>query len=445
MADTERQEKGSITTFYYAIELGASLDPFSPNDKGLLQALQVEYPDAFANNNKWYFTFLKQAKALLKWLDHREGTVDTSYKYARWGSGGTSDPVSSIPSNKRTDVFDWVWESFSTDQKKLFGARPSKDSWNTTDVYMVKASKESDIISTIENVVKDPVLFDSQDAQEMELASVNRYLAYLTKNKDLIGISLKESDYGDPKVTETNINALSEDIQVTGASITNREGLKTWMEIIEGKGRSGVTDFKGNSLTYEAQFNVGNYVKRYKYESKVSSLENHATEPRDLVVGASGRYTTASARNGSVPVPKMAQIIRKYSGEAINYNIPGSGQNFTAAQISYWQTYFATIVRDTTIQKTFGNLTIEQMGQTRSYSPEDFISVCANIDLTHRNKTSGFPLKFRSKLRLLRFIKSFIKAKSDGVLDDIIAEMYFASSKINMTDEDLSGPFIKIQ
>lgn len=445
MADTERQEKGSITAFYYAIEKGASLDPFSPDDKGLVQALQVEYPDAFSNNNKWYYAFLKQTRALLDWMGHREGTVDTSYKYARWGSNGKSDPVSSIPANKRTDIYDWVWDSFTTDQKKLFGAKPSKDSWNTTDVYIVKASKESNIMDTIENVVKDPVLFDSQDAHEMELASVNRYLAYLTREKDLIGISLKETDYGDPKVTETNLKSLSEDIEVTDAEITNSEGLKTWMEIIEGKGRSGRTDFRGNSLTFEAQFNVGNYLKKYKYESKVSSLENHATEPRDLVIGARGNYTTAAARNGSVPVPKMAKIIKKYSGEEINYNIPGAGQNFTSTQIAYWQKYFKDLTTNTTVKKTFGDISIEQMGRVRKYSPEDFIAVCANMDLVESNKTKGFPLKFRSKLRLLRFIKSFVKAEADNRLDEIIAEMYFASSKINMTDEDLSGPFIKIQ
>ena len=54
------------------------------------------------------------------------------------------------------------------------------------------------------------------------------------------------------------------------------------MEIVEGKGSSGI-DFKGNSMTYRAGFTIGEFNKKYKYESKVSSLMNHATEPRDLV------------------------------------------------------------------------------------------------------------------------------------------------------------------
>jgi hypothetical protein len=39
----------------------------------------------------------------------------------------------------------------------------------------------------------------------------------------------------------------------------------------------------------------------------------------------------------------------------------------------------------------------------------------------------------------------FQEAESDGLLDNLIAELYFSSSKINMDKKDLSGPFVKIQ
>jgi len=48
-------------------------------------------------------------------------------------------------------------------------------------------------------------------------------------------------------------------------------------------------------------------------------------------------------------------------------------------------------------------------------------------------------------LRILRYMKTFIKAKRSGRMEELIAEIYFASSKVNMKDGDLSGPFIKIQ
>ena len=38
-----------------------------------------------------------------------------------------------------------------------------------------------------------------------------------------------------------------------------------------------------------------------------------------------------------------------------------------------------------------------------------------------------------------------LEAISENRLSNLIAELYFASSKINMSKDDLSGPFIKIQ
>ena len=104
-----------------------------------------------------------------------------------------------------------------------------------------------------------------------------------------------------------------------------------------------------------------------------------------------------------------------------------------------------TISSDSTIPKTFGNFTIQQGKTTRSYSPEEFLQKAFLIDEGYRAKTTGFPLKLRSKMRLLRYMKAFIKAKRDGRLAELIAEIYFSSSKINMRDGDLSGPFVKIQ
>ncbi len=170
---------------------------------------------------------------------------------------------------------------------------------------------------------------------------------------------------------------------------------------------------------------------------------NHATEPRDLVQGARGGLTNASARNGAIPVPKMAQIIKQYSGEEINFNIPRNG--FTETQKTYWKNYVKSIVNDSTIGKTFGEFSITIDKKTKKYSPEDFLSKAFLIDEGFKSKTMGFPLKLRSKMRLFRYIKSFIKAKRDGKLSELISEIYFASSKINMRDGDLSGPFVKIQ
>ena len=438
MADTKRQEEGSLLTFYYAINNGSNLDPYE--DEDLVSALKVVYPDAFRDNAKWYKTFLKQARVLCQWMGHTEGTSDKSYSYGRWGSNS----VNGIPTSQYTKIYEQIFDQFTSDQKDLFGKGSGvKDSWNTTDVYISKTNKERDIKDTIFNVVKDSLsdLIKSKDAAEIEVACINRYLASLVRNKTLVGISLKETDYGDPKVTETNVGTtfLTEIGNLQGSLTTP---IHTWMEILEGKGSSGI-DFRGNSMTYRAKFSVGEFVKNYKYESKVSSLMNHATEPRDLVQGARGGLTNASARNGAIPVPKMAQIIKQYSGEEINFNIPRNG--FTETQKTYWKNYVKSIVNDSTIGKTFGEFSITIDKKTKKYSPEDFLSKAFLIDEGFKSKTMGFPLKLRSKMRLFRYIKSFIKAKRDGKLSELISEIYFASSKINMRDGDLSGPFVKIQ
>tara|TARA_R100001163_G_C5044776_1_gene182229 strand:+ start:80 stop:1396 length:1317 start_codon:yes stop_codon:yes gene_type:complete len=438
MADTKRQEEASLVTFYYAINQGSSLEPY--DDESLVDAIKSVYPQAFSDNGKWYKTFLKQARVLLAWMGHREGSKDNSYSYCRWGSNS----VRGIPGSQYTSIYEDIFDSFSNDQKLLFGKGSGvKDSWNTTDVYICKTREISNIKSQIAETIKNSLSeqIGSSDAAEIEVALINRYLAAQLRNRTLVGISLKETDYGDPKVTETNVGTtFVSDLGQPEATLDTP--LHTWMEIVEGKGSSGI-DFKGNSMTYRAGFTIGDFNKKYKYESKVSSLMNHATEPRDLVRGARGGLTNARARNGAIPAPKMAKIIKDYSGEDINYNIPRSG--FTETQKTYWKNYIKTISSDSTISKTFGNFTIQQGKTTRSYSPEEFLQRAFLIDEGYRAKTTGFPLKLRSKMRLLRYMKAFIKAKKDRRLAELIAEIYFSSSKINMRDGDLSGPFVKIQ
>ena len=67
------------------------------------------------------------------------------------------------------------------------------------------------------------------------------------------------------------------------------------------------------------------------------------------------------------------------------------------------------------------------------------------LDNEYKTKNDKYPVALRSKLRSLRYIKAFQKANKDDRLGDLIAILYFASSKINISDKDLSGPFIKIQ
>lgn len=424
MAETDLFEAASIVTFYHAIEKGADLTP--NQDLNLYNDLKTEFPNM---DSEWYLGLLKQAKALIKYLDHREGSKDNSWSYARYG-GSTR----TIPANKTTDIYDYIWSSFNRAQQQIFTGK--KDSWNTTDVYMVKSSKEQTIKDMIDTLKEE--FSDGTTAPEVFVGTVNAYLSKLLKEKTLLGISLKKPTKAEPEshVYETNLDVGPDGIEVHEGDLIG--DMFTYMEI---KKRSGEMDFSGNSLTFEAQFKAGKYIKRYYWESKVSSVSAHATEPRDRVPNNKGKYVNATARNGAIPAPQMEKLVKKYTGEDINHNIPLNSK-FTKTHLEYWQEYFRSIINDRTISKDFG--TISYMG--KNCSPEEFIQKAFMLDDQSPNPSGkNYAVKLRSKLRILRYIKMFISAKSQGKLAELITHAYFLSSKMNISQADLSGPFIKVQ
>ena len=104
-------------------------------------------------------------------------------------------------------IGDEIYNSFTPEQKKLYGSRPSKDSWNPMDVFIVKKNDEDEIIKEIKDscCFEDRIAPQDEESAQMEIISLNQYMAYMADNRIFVGISLKETDYGDPKVTETNI------------------------------------------------------------------------------------------------------------------------------------------------------------------------------------------------------------------------------------------------
>jgi hypothetical protein len=422
--ETDLFEAASIVVFYHAIERGADLTP--NQDLELYNDLKKEFPNM---DSEWYLGLLKQAKALIKYLGHTEGNKDTSWKYARYG-GSTK----TLPATKTTDIYDYIWSSFNRPQQQLFTGK--KDSWNTTDVYMIKSGEERKVKDMVDLLKKE--FSDGTTAPEVFVGTVNAYLSQLLESKTLLGISLKKPTKAEPEshVYETNIDVGPDGIEVHEGDLIG--DMFTYMEITK---RGGDNDFAGNSLTFEAQFKAGKYIKRYFWESKVSSTAAHATEPRDRVANNKGKYVNATARNGAIPAPKMAELVKKYTGEEINYNIPLNGK-FTATHLKYWQDYFSDIVSDKTITKDFGK--ISYMGKV--CTPEEFIQKAFLLDDQSSNPSGkNFAVKLRSKLRILRYMKMFIEAKKDHKLAELITHAYFLSSKMNISQADLSGPFIKVQ
>jgi len=48
-------------------------------------------------------------------------------------------------------------------------------------------------------------------------------------------------------------------------------------------------------------------------------------------------------------------------------------------------------------------------------------------------------------MRHLRYIKMYLDAEKQGKLGELVSHAYFLSSKMNIKQGDLAGPFIKVQ
>ena len=424
MADTAQFEAASIASYYQAINNGSS--PIIGVSPEMTNAMDEEYPRM---SDDWRSGILAGTEAVMSYIGHRSGSKDTSWKYAHY-DGRTK----SIPAAATTDVLNYIWDSFGADQKKLFAGK--KDSWDTADVYMVKSSKEREIKTTIDTLKSefsdgmDPAIF---------VGTVNRYMSALLEDKILIPISLKQKTKNvNVNITPTNIALGPQGLKVQSGNFVN--AMNTRFQITSGR-RANDMDFVGNSLRFELEFEAGAYKKRYTWETKAGSKSADVTEPRDRPVNNKGKYVTAAARNGSIPGPEMAKLVKKYTNEDLNYNIPLSGKA-SSTQIRYWQTYYKNIL---SLSST--NVPVDIVGPEidgKSVSPDEFIKSMFLMD-TGVPSGKNFATKIRAKLRHLRYIKMFIKANQQGKLGELIAHAYFLSSKMNITQADLAGPFVKVQ
>lgn len=421
--ETDLFERASIVAFYDAIEKGFGLKP--EENIELFEDLKEEFPNM---DRVWYEGILRQAESLNDYLGHSEGSTDKSWSYAHYGG-----KTKTIPNSSTTDIIDYIWESFPKAQQNIFAGK--KDSWNTADVYMVKKSDESKIRKTIDTLIED---FGTSDYQpDILVGTINAYMAQLLQDNKLLGISLKKpTKNAAVNVTPTNLKLGPDGLEVMGGSVLTP--LNTNFDIVRGR-RGKEIDFDGNSLRFNVEFEAGAYKKKYVWESKVSSPAAEASEPRDLTLSNKGKYITATARNGAIPAPKMEGLVKKYTGDALNKNIP-MNRKFNNTEVKYWQTFLKSIKGTSKVPINLGKFTIDG----KKYSSDEFIKEMLELD-TGKASGKGFPTKIRSKLRHLRYIKMYLDASKTGKLAELIAHAYFLSSKMNIKQGDLAGPFIKVQ
>jgi len=475
VAETEKFEKATLTAFYYTIRRGVSFDPIEEsiykilktnpkaggvnlyNQQGggtsnrvLAQAMLIEYPKM--DYDKWYKGILRGAKELSKYIGHKEGEVDDSWYYGRFGDKGGFDEVGEIPTRSQNGILDNIWNNFSPQQKKLVNDK--KDTWDPADVYIVQ---KNSVHAIMDNVHKITCTGDHKDSQEacLGIAAVNAYLSNLLESEELIGISLKQATpAASVRITPTNLNA---DPNVLDGLVGGIEGdVKTKMKIKNIA--SGDHRWDTNSFTFNARFSsTQNSNFAFIYESKIGSIQNHASETRSRTTNETTKNEiNHEARNGSVPIHRLNRLVKEYTTphvglmDRIPIDKPG---NKWGRDKTYWVDKFVNLKPHSKMGNTkfhFGksgaeDITLDNKRVTR----KEFME--AAIDLYGGSPKKGnYDMELISKLRSLRYFEMLNGAAASNkhhgqALAYLVAKLYFMSSKINFKKGELAAPFIKIQ
>tara|TARA_B100000214_G_scaffold370905_1_gene346352 strand:- start:52 stop:1344 length:1293 start_codon:yes stop_codon:yes gene_type:complete len=422
----EEQEQCSIITTYYAIEKEAKLEPDEDLD------LKVKLTEVYPNMPEdWYITFLNQAKELKKYLKKSD------WKYG-WYDGKEGWATGIIENNRVSYIMSEIWDTFTNEQKKIFGGQ--KDSWNTADVFVVSGKEEKKIIKEVKELQKE---FEEPVPPEVFVGTLNVYLSKLAKDNILFPISLKKQTKTAPvKVTPTNID----DIPLEGLTAFDGEFLAKPYSYFDIVVRNGKVNFKGNSLFWKSKFTVGSYPYHYQIEQRMQGKSSKA-EVKDLVVkGKKGKRGPADAQTGNVPMPIMKELIKEYSKEDYDNKITPVG---TPLDEKYWVDYFDLIYNKSKNSFDLGKL--EFFG--KSVSSKEFMKKAIQLDnmsdkdvkILYKAQKGDYSAKLRNKLRHLRTIKSILNSqKKNDLFSKFLMHIYFRSAKMNINNEDLVGPFLKV-
>ena len=170
-------------------------------------------------------------------------------------------------------------------------------------------------------------------------------------------------------------------------------------------------------------------------------------EVKDLVVkGKQGKRGPADAQTGNVPMPIMKELIKEYSKEDYDYKITPIG---TPLDEKYWVDYFDSIYNRS--KKSFDLGKLEIFGKI--LKPKEFMKKAIMLDkmpddsvkALYNSQKGDFSAKLRNKLRHLRTIKSILNSQEkNDLFSKFLMFIYFRSAKMNINNEDLVGPFLKV-
>ena len=455
---TAQQEQCSVVAIYYYMTKNMKLQD---NKDALIAEFKNIYPNIAKDKDgiKWENTFMEQGKVF---ADSEYYTKSAKYNFGWWDAptkNATSAPFSNAVGNNTTTVLTQIWEMFDDETKKLFANK--KDTWNTADMYLVRNGRDTEIIKWVEELKKE-FLEECCVDRGVFIGTINTYLTKLVHMKVLIPISLKKkTDDTNITIKETNMHEWGESGKIEIVKAKFKHNKHPWAYFnVKADGTEitfgAETGIGGNSLQYFADFKVGDYDTGYLIENRLSSGANTKAEVKDIVLNNKGNKVRAAAQTGQVPQPEFEELIKEYTGEAWDFNVPRINEQMSASQIQYWNAYlkdvqdnkniiglnlngFKVLKTPYPLTSTNGKLSwIEKVSEIDS----DYLRNADDSKKKYGLSPGNFHAEFRLKLKQLRFIRALQKA--NGKLPELLVHLYYLAAKQNIKEGDIHGPFLKI-
>ena len=390
----------------------------------------------------------------------------------------------------QTDIFNKIWEDcFQQVHRDIVGGK--KDTWNPADVYIstMSATQEKSLLDQICAMMEK---FDKADPKASVLMLNQALRKYFDGGPNgtqfLIGISLKQATWPSvPKVIKTN-TACDHEFQVpkAGKKVSFIQPMTQYMQVTD-KGDKGFLDFFGNSFTFRCEVSMdGSKPLKYGWESKSPTLTgSHATEMKDVVQTDLFPLTAraakkgsplglASAKTGSIPVATFRELIKEFTGEDVNDNIPlkdtdylGKDAEDKGADVKYWADKLKKVMADTDVKildlkVQCGPKAYKGQGSGPKFGGPnkkigttafDWVWLCNKIDYLPSSqcqilygypKSKKFKQNLRGKLRGIRYMEAIVNAKEQGRLGEFLIRAYYTSAKMKLKADDVQAPFVKI-
>jgi len=474
-SNTLQRELGSLWCIYESCELDQK--PLSNVENGRVDPHIQKVYGNIKVNDKDLFSFQYQGPIFKEWLERNQFPTK-GWKYGIFEKSTDKLTQQQGVSMKTTDIYDDIWKLLDKSHRQKFSnyTNGQKDSWDPADVYIFRGDKQ-EVLNYIKKVKKATEEFH-KTSPNVFIALLNDYLRVLYNDKILVGISLKQAS--PPNIPEVEVYNVVKDQDFEppefGEAILRQTGngfLHQWMQLGKKNGKLG---FKGNSVRFEAEVNMGNKkTAKFSWESKSPGRDSpHTTEFKKLVFGNKGQLTTAAARGGSITKElKFKPIIAEYmkkGPQSWNLGVPKNPlKNGTLKSHSkYWGTELfklrnstlttledVKILRDPQYAKKRGlpevvvDASTNSVENNTAYFAElfkiDALSQADVKDWYGWEKESDYSTDLRGKLRGLIIIKTIVMAHKDGKLGEILLRSYFTAGKIQWKAEDLYGPFVKIE